>query len=420
MEEAVARWLVSPDAGEFIEQARGLIDPSSLSAGTAMRNRLGPDQAAAVLDLESLRRHGATKLGAIAGRLFLTRNGLEQATRWDVARWRAERIHDLWPKITQVIDAGCGLGIDSLACRLVGLEITGIERDLVTAIFAQANLQLDDTKSTDSTILTAVMEDLDWTHWLANPKTAVFIDPSRRTERGRSWRVDDLQPSWRTIESLLTDAAHGDDSRESIRAPVRSKSAVVVKLAPGFPRHLLPASADITWVSHRGDLVETTLWSYPESTASRQAVVLKPDQTAGIIQEYRLTVGDITPTAGPLGAYVYEPDPAVIRSGGIGALCQLLSAHLVANQVAYLTSDQKVVTPYATGFEIIDSMPFSEKNLRTWASDHHIGIMEIKVRGLDIDPSTLRHRLNLRGKNSTCVILTPTTDSTRALVVSRF
>jgi len=143
------------------------------------------------------------------------------------------------------------------------------------------------------------------------------------------------------------------------------------------------------------------------------------DHSDGEFAEHRLATKGDTPPAGELRTYIYEPDPAVIRSGGLGRLCRMLSAHPVSDQVAYLTSDKKVSTPFATGFEIIDAMPFSEKNLRSWASYHQIGIIEIKVRGLEIDPSVLRLRLRLSGKNSTCVILTPTTGSTQALVVRR-
>ena len=47
---------------------------------------------------------------------------------------------------------------------------------------------------------------------LADPGTAVFCDPARRTDRGRSWRVEDLSPGWSFVLDLLdgTPAGRGE------------------------------------------------------------------------------------------------------------------------------------------------------------------------------------------------------------------
>jgi len=482
METDVARWLVSGEAEPAIELAASFADPDSLGAGDALRRVVAPERAAAVLDLVALRRRGIGKLGEVAERLFLTREGLEQATRWDVASWRARCITRAGVSragVSRVVDAGCGLGIDALACRSAGLEVTAIEVDPVTAVLATANLGcpgvLPETAPGFRVIASAV-EDVDLTDWLADPGTAIFLDPARRTGRGRSWHVGDLSPSWEFVTRVLD----------------RARGPVVVKLGPGFPRQLLPEYADVTWVSHGGDLVETTLWSGPVTEGRREAVVLEPgggtNRTVPIvppeIAEHRLradrgvswreptgtdptitapsamvptgtdpTSTDPTrtnptwtdptetdpsatdptntiPTAknptkttltatSPLGAYIYEPDPAVIRARAVGRLAGLLQARPVAGEVAYLSGDQLIPTPFATAFAVLDTIAYSEKMLRTWARDNGIGVMEIKVRGLDVDPAALRRRLRLGGKNSTCVILTPTPAGATAVIVRR-
>ncbi|MCL2470559.1 MAG: SAM-dependent methyltransferase [Propionibacteriaceae bacterium] len=419
MDVGVARWLVSQDAVAGIELARGIEDPSSLQAGEVMRRQLTAEQAAAVLSLETLRRKGRGKLGDLAEQLFLTREGLEQATRWDVARWRARQL--VARGVRQVIDAGCGLGIDALAAHQAGLAVSGIEADPVTAIMAEANLRvgtravpeqgqntahLITTESTQRSggiehpstqILSARIEDVDLTDWLADPTTAIFLDPARRTARGRSWDVADLSPSWEFVSSVIADS-HG---------------WVVVKLAPGFPRRLLPEDADVTWVSHRGDMVETTVWSDPTSQGIRQAVVLNPDG------ESYLAAGEPVPAPDRVGAYIYEPDPAVIRAEAVGRLARITHSHLVAESIAYLTGDEWVPTHFATGFEVLETLGFSEKALKAWVRRHEIGSLEIKTRGLNIDPAVLRRSLHLKGKNSTLVILTPTTQGSTILVVRR-
>ena len=48
-----------------------------------------------------------------------------------------------------------------------------------------------------------------------------------------------------------------------------------------------------------------------------------------------------------------------------------------------------------------------------------VGTLEIKVRGLDVDPAVLRRRLKPSGPNSATVILTPTPEGARAVVARR-
>ncbi len=109
-----------------------------MAAATALRRNWTPGQAAAVLTQAELRRRAVTKFGEAAGRLFFTRDALEQATRSDVARWRAERLRDAGA--TQVVDLGCGIGADALAFAAAGLDVVAVEFDPATAVLAAANL----------------------------------------------------------------------------------------------------------------------------------------------------------------------------------------------------------------------------------------------------------------------------------------
>jgi hypothetical protein len=416
----LARWLVSAEAVDWIAQAETLPDPSSLAAGTALRRDLSPERAAAVLDLVALRRHAVSKLGPLAHRLFLTHDGLEQATRWPVAWWRAKQIGRLG--ITQVIDLGCGLGVDSAACLVNGVTVVGVERDPVTAVYAQANLDgvasmaganVESPTPTRADVITADLDEMDLDTWLDDPMTGFFLDPARRTSQGRSWKISDMSPSWSWVETLMT----------------RASGPVVVKLGPGFPRRLLPDTPDITWLSHHHDLVETTVWSTEQAAGTHEAVILDPRDRKGRTphagkdgdqsQAIRLSAGAPLPPAGPLGRYLYEPDPAVIRADAIGTLAGLLQAHPVADGIAYLTGDAWLPTDAASTFAIESTMPWSEKALRQWVRDDDIGVIEIKTRGIDIDPAALRRRLKPRGPHHATIVLTPTATGATAVIARR-
>jgi hypothetical protein len=380
----LARWLVSPEAEAALAEASVQTDPGSLAAATALRRNWPPDQAAAVLSQVALRRRAVAKFGDRAERLFLTADGLEQATRVDVARWRAQRF--VAAGASEVVDLGCGIGADALAFLDAGLRVTAVESDSVTAVLAQANL------GGDAKVLCGDAVEL--AAELLDDGAAVFVDPARRTAAGRTWRVADFSPPWDFATSLLA-------GRVSC-----------IKAAPGLPSALIPNGVGTTWVSHRVDLVEASLWSGPWVVGSRTAVLLPSGD--------ELDAGERRdPPLGPVGRYLCEPDPAVIRAGAIGALAELLDARVVQPGIAYLFADALVATPFATTFEVLDVLPNDERVLRAWVRDQDIGVLEIKVRGLDVDPAVLRRRLKPKGPATATIVLTPTTVGARALVVRR-
>ena len=386
MDESLARWLVGPGGAEALMAASAWPDPSSLAAAQALRRNWTPEQAAAASRQVELRRRATAKFGERAGGLFLTSDGLEQATRATVARWRADRLAAAGAR--RVIDLGCGIGADALAFADVGLEVVAVELDPATAVLAQANLGERGRVHTRDAV--ALAEDL------ISSGDAVFVDPARRTARGRTWRVAEVTPSWGWAVGML-------DGRIGC-----------LKAGPGIAHADLPGGVATAWVSDHGDLVEAGLWSGQKDWApGSRAAVLLPDGPEWLVER--------RPEAavGAVGRYLYEPDPAVIRAGGVAALAERVSGWALAPGIAYLASDTLVRTPLATGFEVEQVMPHDERTLRAWARGAGIGALEIKLRGLDIDPAVLRRRLKLSGPHSATVILTPTQAGTRALVARR-
>ncbi|MGV8909422.1 MAG: THUMP-like domain-containing protein [Propionicimonas sp.] len=384
MDADLARWLVSAAAVDALAEAATYPDPGSMSAATALRRYWSPGQAAAVLTQAELRRRAVAKFGEAAARLFFTRDALEQATRSDVARWRADRF--VAAGASAVVDVGCGIGADSRAFAAAGLAVVAVEFDPGTAVLAAANLG-----DAGRVVCGDAIELADG---LLAEGAAVFADPARRTAAGRSWRVADLTPSWGFVTGLL-----------------RGRVGCI-KAAPGLPSSAIPDGVATTWVSHRGDLVEASLWSGPWPAGSRTAVLLPSGQL--------LDAGERRdPIVGPIGRYLYEPDPAVIRAGALSTLAERLDARSPQAGIAYLSADLLRETPFATAFEVLAELPFAERGLRRWVQEQGVGALEIKVRGIDVDPAVLRKRLKPAGKGSATLVLTPTASGARALVVRR-
>lgn len=378
MKPETARWLTSGVGREAL--ASGL-DPSSLADAERLRRVLDPERAAAVLQQLALRRKAVAKFGARASDLFLTADGLEQATRPDVAAWRARRFVEAGA--TRLVDLGCGIGTDAAAMLDAGIAVRAVELDPVTATFAAANLGVP-VEVADATVVAIA------------PDEAVFCDPARRTSRGRTWRVEDFTPPWDFVTGLL------------------EGRVACLKLGPGVPYSLLPKSAATTWVSHRGDVVEASVWSVGEP-GSRSAQLL-PSGFALSSQDAP-AVAVVAPKPGDV---LLEPDGAIIRAGLVDALAASIGAYRVHPDIAYLVADAAPDDLVAAGalaaFRVDDVLPYAEKALRAWVRDAGVGVLEIKKRGIEVDPAALRKRLRPTGDASATLIITPTAQRAVALV----
>ena len=159
------------------------------------------------------------------------------------------------------------------------------------------------------------------------------------------------------------------------------------------------------WVSHSGDVVEVGLWSGPGSVPGRRSALLWPDD--------RLVGGTVALDVRAPGAYVHEPDGAVIRAGAVGVLGARLGAGLLDPQIAYLTSDAPAASPFATTFAVERVLPYDVKVLRRWVREAGVGRLEVKRRGLDVDPARLRRDLRPDGPAEATLVLSRTPTRSR-------
>lgn len=356
-----------------------------------------PGLVAAVLSQAKLRAKAAGKFGEFARTMLFTEAGLEQATRLRVAALHAGRFAGAGVK--HVADLGCGIGGDAIAMAALELRVTAADADEITATLASFNL----APFPHATVLHARAEEVDLEALDGGPADGVYLDPARRSaghgNTSRLTRPEDYTPS--------LDFAFG----------LAERLPTGVKLGPGFDRSLIPAEAEAQWVSVDGQLVEMGLWfgALARPDIRRSALVLGRDGS----HELSAPADSDDVEVGELGAYIYEPDGAVIRSRLIGDLARSLGASMLSDGIAYLTADAAHETPFATCFRVIERLPADEKKLKAALAARGIGTLEIKKRGIDIDPATLRSRLKLKGTASATIVLTRAAGKHVTLLVER-
>jgi hypothetical protein len=347
---------------------------------------------ATVLTQSKLRSKAEAKFGDFASRMLFTEAGLEQATRLRVAAMHAGRFSTAG--LRRVADLGCGIGGDAMAMAAIDLDVTAVDADEVTATIASYNL----APFANARVLHGTAETSD-----LSTVDAAFLDPARRT-------------SGHSDTARLTDPSDYSPSLEFVFG-LAKRLPVGVKLGPGLDRDLIPTDAEAQWISVDGQLVEMGLWfgALARPGIRRAALVLGARGTAELTADADSADAEV----GPLGEYLYEPDGAVIRARLIGDLARDLDARMLSEGIAYLTADAPVATPFATGFRVLETLPVHERDLKRALRERGIGTLEIKKRGVDVDPATLRKRLSLSGRESATLVLTRVNGRHSALLVER-
>ncbi|WP_193613905.1 THUMP-like domain-containing protein [Nocardioides lijunqiniae] len=380
------RWLLTEPGQRLLAEAAGLEEPDPLRAQTALRRLASAEHAAAALTQVRLRERAVAKFGELAGRMYFTPDGLEQATRSTVADHRAGRLAAF--RADSLVDLGCGIGGDLVAAARVGVVCVGVDLDPVRVAVAEANLAALD--------LSGAVGVADATEIDTRPFDVAFADPARRSARGRTFDVDDWTPPWSFVESLL-------------------RRDACVKVAPGVPHSLVPEGVEAEWVSDHGDVKEAALWSGRLATVRRRATVIGQGGLATLTDED-------DPGAGvrAVGEYLYEPDGAVIRAGLVTAVAAGVSGGLLDEHIAYVTSDASFHTPFARGYRVIAELPYREKALKAALRERGIGRLTIKKRGVEVVPEQLRRRLDLAGDDEATIVMTRVAGQGTVLLVQPF
>jgi hypothetical protein len=380
--------LASPQGAALLAAIAGFTETQLPAAAAAARKMVDKELAAAALATTFARRRAiAARKFARAGEMFFTRDGYEQSSSEAVARHRGAR----FAARTRVADLCGGIGGDTIgiASAIAGdARIESIELDGDALACAHHNAAVYDI------VAKVAFHQGDALQWQLQEYDAAFADPSRRSRSARMTRPSEYQPP---LASVLARA------RE---LPGRS---LAVKIAPGLRvsdaalREASGAPVELEYVSERGECKEAVVWcgDLARFDGARRATVI---DAAGP-HTLDAAPGDDAPLT-ELRGWLGEPDPAVIRSGLLGALCERIGAAVLDRDVAYCTSDRPTTTPFVRWFEIDHVLPFGVKRLRAQLRAARVGELIVKTRAFPLRPEQITALLKPRGDTRAVLVCT--------------
>jgi hypothetical protein len=308
--------------------------------------------------------------------LLYTRLGLEQASGERAAEWKAGLMSG-----RRIIDLTGGLGIDTIFFARRFAEVVYCERDAVLAELAEHNRRTNGIANVQSLVgdCARILEGFpdDFFDW-------VFVDPARREQGGRSVGLEATSPDVVAMHDLM----------------LRKAPRVCIKASPALEisglEEKLPSLSSIVVVSVEGECKEILLMLDREHVAGKRPSVRAVCLDAGVFEigskesetADRLVASDC-------GAWLYEPDAAIIKARLTGELARNLNLEYLNNSVDYLTSERLAKPFPGRSFRVEECLPFKPKSFRAELASRGISKAAVQRRDFPLSVEELRKKYRI-------------------------
>lgn len=344
---------------------------------------------AKIVDYALLLEKAKRKFGECDFLLF-DKLALEQATAKDLAQAKSS----LWPKRGRIHDLCCGMGGDSFFIP-EGLEILGVDqseerlemyRHNMKVFNREAKTFLGDCREWGKSYLSHIA--------VCNEGDFFTIDPARRKVENDNQRIlSELTPSFDEVVEMAKFYRGG-----------------MAKLPPAFPKESIPPKAELVYLGSHADCREALvlfgeLARFPDKTSAMMI-----DKNGKILAEWtsekkRSEENFILPE-GSLKTYLSEPAPILVRSGLFVLIARKFQANLLSENIAYVTSDTPLPSPAFRNFKIESTCALTTSAVKKMLKENDIGFLDLKKRGVEIEPEKEIKRLSPKGKRRAILFYT--------------
>ncbi|MDR1675027.1 MAG: class I SAM-dependent methyltransferase [Tannerella sp.] len=233
-----------------------------------------------------------------------------------------------------------------------------------------------------------------------------YLDPSRRREGTRLVALQDCEPDLTKLLPMLLS-----------RAP-----KVIAKLSPMLDiRHtltLLPGATAVHVISVRNECRELLFVWQRDAGAPEPEIHCVNETADGTEQAFRFSPAEeqrcTAPLCGQVGAYLYEPNAAILKAGA----CKLTAVRTGAGKLhlhSHLyTSDTLIAGFPGRAFRVTEVIPFCGKTCRTIA--RHIPQANVSVRNFPLTVHELRKRTRIAEGGNCYLFATTLAGDEKALI----
>lgn len=388
------QWLISDDALPFLN----LPETPSLPLSKKLRKHLSAERVRLIVEQRELRGRATSKFSK-ADRLYYTKKGLEQATDAAIAQFKSKRFGDFFT----FADLCCGIGGDLFELP-AGQTKIGVDQDPITSLLCQRNClelgndTLVETKDAESFPIQSV--------------EAWHIDPDRRSDGNRTVRTDRFQPQLSAVLKLLAQNPNG-----------------TVKLAPATPTDAdWLQDAELHWLGHgrschqlvaffgetakhpNARVVTLLKHGIPHTLVVNRAEPTSPDYV------------DQTPATSQLAKveqFIFEPHATVLAAGLPHALAEREGFKPLIPGGGYLTAANLKAGELYQTFEVLQVDAYRESTVSRALKSLNAGKVEVKKRGVELNPNHLERKWNGSGTCRLTVIIFRQGNSMLAAITRR-
>lgn len=357
---------------------------SEFAVQARLRTEFPAELVPLALSLHQFRQRAAGKFTR-AERMWLDRVGLEQATAEVIARHKAAR----FPTGEPVWDLCSGIGSDALALA-ADHPVTAVDLRPVACLRTLWNAEVYDVAEQIEVRLADVTT-------LSRPDGLIHIDPDRRAGGpSRANRLEDYLPNLEFLQNLAATGLGG---------------AIKVGPASNFGGKF--PNTEIELVSWNGECKEATVW-FGELAGPQPCRATVLPSGVSLAGHPLSAAAPVT----PLGEYLYDPDPAVVRAGLIDLCAEQLGLTRLDAAEEYLTANRLVDSPFVTPFRVLAELPNNDRELRRHLRTGAAADYEIKCRHIPVQADALRRRLP-HGSAESLTIFVARLDGKARIVIAR-
>ncbi len=384
--------VLSTDEGRALLAEAGAVAAPGPADIARWRKLAPPAIVAAAIRLASCRRKAGIKF-ARGDQMWLDPVGLEQATPEAVAANKAARFD-----APVIVDLCSGIGGDALALA-ARAPVLAVDRDLGMCRRVVWNAAVYERES-------RVLPCRASAEAFATPEGAwVHVDPDRRASgRGRAVGLEGYAPGPDFLRDLMRRAPGG-----------------AIKLGPAsdFAQFVegLDRDVEVEIISLGGEAKEATVWFGAAVSCIRRATKL-PEKLTWTDRDGAPDWRALAPVA-PIAGWLYDPDPALARSGLLDSFAGAHGLARIAADLPYLTGETLVETPWLEAFEVQSVHPLDLKRLKRLIDAERFGPVVVKHKTTNLKPQALRHLLRSKGDAPTTLFLTGGAGPGRAIVTRK-